>query len=48
MFDGMLIIFSLFTDDSAEVVMLRYINASLPVIEYIDKLYISRDINLNW
>lgn len=36
------------TDDSAEGAMLRYINASFPVIEYIDKLYISRDISLDW
>ncbi|KAL8531670.1 hypothetical protein ACS0TY_008312 [Phlomoides rotata] len=36
------------TDDSAEGAMHRYIKASLPVIEYIDKLYISRDISLDW
>ncbi|KAJ9140726.1 hypothetical protein P3X46_031336 [Hevea brasiliensis] len=36
------------TDKSAEKQMRRYINASLPVIEYIDKLYISRNISLDW
>ncbi|KAH6802112.1 Glycolipid transfer protein family protein [Perilla frutescens var. frutescens] len=36
------------TENSAEKEMIRYINASLPVIEYIDKLYISRHINLDW
>uniref|UniRef100_A0A5B7BM50 Putative ceramide-1-phosphate transfer protein isoform X1 n=1 Tax=Davidia involucrata TaxID=16924 RepID=A0A5B7BM50_DAVIN len=36
------------TDKSAEKEMRRYINASLPVIAYIDKLYISRNINLDW
>ncbi|CAK9159479.1 unnamed protein product [Ilex paraguariensis] len=36
------------TDKSAGKEMRRYINASLPVIEYIDKLYISRNISLDW
>ncbi|XP_016484573.1 ACD11 homolog protein-like [Nicotiana tabacum] len=36
------------TDDSAEREMRRYIDASLPIIEYIDKLYISRSISLDW
>ncbi|KAK4354300.1 hypothetical protein RND71_026494 [Anisodus tanguticus] len=36
------------TGDSAEIEMRRYIDASLPIIEYIDKLYISRNINLDW
>ncbi|KAK6133850.1 hypothetical protein DH2020_032400 [Rehmannia glutinosa] len=36
------------TDESAEREMVRYINASLPVIEYIDKLYTSRNISLDW
>ncbi|XP_054808603.1 ACD11 homolog protein-like isoform X2 [Prosopis cineraria] len=36
------------TDQSAEKKMRRYINASLPVIEYIDKLYLSRNIRLDW
>ncbi|KAI3453017.1 hypothetical protein Pfo_009680 [Paulownia fortunei] len=36
------------TDESAEREMIRYINASLPVIEYIDKLYTSRNISLDW
>ncbi|KAF8378461.1 hypothetical protein HHK36_029801 [Tetracentron sinense] len=36
------------TDHSAEKEMRRYINASLPVIEYIDNLYISRNIGLDW
>ncbi|KAK4341056.1 hypothetical protein RND71_039557 [Anisodus tanguticus] len=35
-------------DDSAEREMRRYIDGSLPIIEYIDKLYISRNINLDW
>ncbi|KAJ7954086.1 Accelerated cell death 11 [Quillaja saponaria] len=33
---------------SAEKKMRRYINASLPVIKYIDKLYLSRNISLDW
>ncbi|KAJ9554186.1 hypothetical protein OSB04_018231 [Centaurea solstitialis] len=36
------------TDESAEDEMRRYIKASLPVIKYIDNLYISRDITLDW
>ncbi|XP_019066993.1 ACD11 homolog protein isoform X2 [Solanum lycopersicum] len=36
------------TDDSAEREMRRYIDASLPIIEYIDKLYISRNVSLDW
>ncbi|KAJ4960632.1 hypothetical protein NE237_020542 [Protea cynaroides] len=36
------------TDHSVEKEMRRYINASLPVIEYIDKLYISKNISLDW
>lgn len=36
------------TEQSAEKKMRRYISASLPVIEYIDKLYLSRNIVLNW
>ncbi|KAJ0094434.1 hypothetical protein Patl1_16460 [Pistacia atlantica] len=36
------------TDKSAEKKMKRYIDASVPVIQYIDKLYISRNINLDW
>ncbi|XP_065880398.1 ACD11 homolog protein [Euphorbia lathyris] len=36
------------TDETAEKQMKRYIKASLPVIEYIDKLYISRNISLDW
>lgn len=36
------------TDESAEREMRRYIDASLPIIEYIDKLYISRNISLDW
>ncbi|KAF8389780.1 hypothetical protein HHK36_024299 [Tetracentron sinense] len=36
------------TDSSAEKEMRRYIKASLPVIEYIDNLYISRNISLDW
>ncbi|KAA0034546.1 hypothetical protein IC582_022916 [Cucumis melo] len=36
------------TNQSAEKKMRRYINASGPVIEYIDKLYISRKISLDW
>lgn len=33
---------------SAEKKMTRYINASVPIIEYIDKLYLSRNIVLDW
>ncbi|KAL5761434.1 hypothetical protein ACOSP7_017698 [Xanthoceras sorbifolium] len=36
------------TDQSAEKMMQRYINACIPIIEYIDKLYISRNISLDW
>ncbi|KAF7827829.1 ACD11-like protein [Senna tora] len=36
------------TEQSAEKKMTRYINASAPIIEYIDKLYLSRNIMLNW
>ncbi|CAI9785370.1 unnamed protein product [Fraxinus pennsylvanica] len=36
------------SDDSAEKEMQRYINASLPIIQYIDKLYTSRNIGLDW
>ncbi|WCJ24574.1 Glycolipid transfer protein (GLTP) family protein [Euphorbia peplus] len=36
------------TDETAEKQMKRYIKASLPVIQYIDKLYISRNISLDW
>ncbi|KAG7013031.1 ACD11-like protein, partial [Cucurbita argyrosperma subsp. argyrosperma] len=36
------------TNQLAEKKMKRYIDASGPVIEYIDKLYISRNISLDW
>ncbi|ESW14896.1 hypothetical protein PHAVU_007G026500 [Phaseolus vulgaris] len=36
------------TEQSAEKKMKRYIAASLPIIEYIDKLYLSRNIRLDW
>ncbi|KAF9625568.1 hypothetical protein IFM89_024341 [Coptis chinensis] len=36
------------TDQSVEKEMRRYMAASLPVIDYIDKLYISRNITLDW
>ncbi|XP_062110137.1 ACD11 homolog protein isoform X2 [Humulus lupulus] len=36
------------TNQSAEKKMRRYITASIPVIEYIDKLYLSRNIKLDW
>ncbi|GAU14846.1 hypothetical protein TSUD_50580 [Trifolium subterraneum] len=36
------------TEQSAEKKMRRYISASLPIIEYIDKLYLSRNIVLDW
>ncbi|KAH7833269.1 hypothetical protein Vadar_004699 [Vaccinium darrowii] len=36
------------TDESAEKEMRRYIEASLPIIEYIDKLYVIRNISLDW
>lgn len=36
------------TDQSAHKKMRRYIKASRPVIDYIDKLYISRNISLDW
>ncbi|GMH27512.1 hypothetical protein Nepgr_029355 [Nepenthes gracilis] len=36
------------TDQSAEKRMRRYIKASLPIIQYIDKLYTARNITLDW
>ncbi|ESQ53213.1 hypothetical protein EUTSA_v10026153mg [Eutrema salsugineum] len=36
------------TDQSVEKNMRRYMEASRPIIEYIDKLYIERDIKLDW
>ncbi|KAK6921756.1 Glycolipid transfer protein domain [Dillenia turbinata] len=36
------------SDQSAEKKMRRYIDASRPVIEYIDKLFIDRNISLDW
>ncbi|GAB2280087.1 hypothetical protein Dimus_014724 [Dionaea muscipula] len=36
------------TDQSAEKRMRRYMKASLPIIHYIDNLYTSRDISLDW
>jgi hypothetical protein len=36
------------TDQSAEKKMRRYINASIPVIKYIDKLFTARNITLDW
>lgn len=36
------------TDESAEDRMKRYVMAAHPVIQYIDKLYISRNISLDW
>ncbi|CAN8328669.1 unnamed protein product [Cochlearia groenlandica] len=36
------------TDQSVEKNMRRYMEASQPVIEYIDKLYIERNIKLDW
>ncbi|XP_051149529.1 ACD11 homolog protein-like isoform X1 [Andrographis paniculata] len=36
------------SSESAKREMVRYINASTPVIEYIDRLYTSRNISLDW
>lgn len=36
------------TDQSVEKNMRRYMEASQPIIEYIDKLYIERNIKLDW
>ncbi|KAK4772324.1 hypothetical protein SAY86_014099 [Trapa natans] len=36
------------TDQTAGNKMKRYISAAAPVIEYIDNLYLSRNIGLNW
>ncbi|CAA7045863.1 unnamed protein product [Microthlaspi erraticum] len=36
------------TDQSVEKNMKRYMEASMPIIEYIDKLYIDRNIKLDW
>jgi len=41
-------IINVVADQSAEKKMRRYISAALPVIEYIDKLYLSRNIILDW
>ncbi|KAI4386465.1 hypothetical protein MLD38_004396 [Melastoma candidum] len=35
-------------DQTADKMMRRYIRASAPVIEYIDSLYVSRRISLDW
>ncbi|XP_078155418.1 glycolipid transfer protein (GLTP) family protein [Carex rostrata] len=36
------------TDNSVQKEMRRYIDASSPIIQYIDDLYISRNISLDW
>ncbi|TVU45419.1 hypothetical protein EJB05_04906 [Eragrostis curvula] len=36
------------TDSSVQKEMRRYINASSPIIEYIDNLFLSRKISLDW
>ncbi|KAL6190289.1 hypothetical protein ACLB2K_036687 [Fragaria x ananassa] len=36
------------TNQSAEIKMKQYIRAALPVIQYIDNLYLSRNIVLDW
>lgn len=36
------------TDESAEFRMKRYMKAVVPIIQYIDKLFISRNIKLDW
>ncbi|KAK1313182.1 hypothetical protein QJS10_CPA06g02199 [Acorus calamus] len=36
------------TDHSVQKEMRRYIDASIPIIQYIDKLYLSRNITLDW
>ncbi|ESQ28408.1 hypothetical protein EUTSA_v10019106mg [Eutrema salsugineum] len=36
------------TDQSVEKNMRRYMEVSRPIIDYIDKLYIDRNIKLNW
>ncbi|XP_050374449.1 ACD11 homolog protein isoform X2 [Argentina anserina] len=36
------------THESAEIKMKQYIGAALPVIKYIDNLYLSRNIVLDW
>ncbi|GAB2297046.1 hypothetical protein Dimus_031150 [Dionaea muscipula] len=36
------------TDQSAEKRMRRFMKASLPIIQYIDELYTSRNISLDW
>jgi len=35
-------------DESAEIRMRSYMKAVHPVIQYIDKLYVARDISLDW
>lgn len=35
-------------DDSVKTEMERYIDASRPIIEYIDNLFLSRNISLDW
>lgn len=39
---------NLFADQSAEKKMKRYIESSHTVIEYIDELYLSMNIGLDW
>lgn len=41
-------IINVVAEQSADKKMRRYIDASLPVIEYIDKLYLARNIVLDW
>lgn len=44
----LLFCFNGFEDQSVEKNMRRYMEASRPIIEYIDKLYIDRNIKLDW
>lgn len=43
-----LIMYCGFADQTAKKKMRRYVDAAAPVIEYIDKLYTSRNISLDW
>ncbi|KAL1828901.1 ACD11 homolog protein [Daucus carota subsp. sativus] len=36
------------TEETAEKEMKRYITAAAPIIQYIDKLYVKRNISLDW
>lgn len=38
----------LLSEPSARIQMQSYITASAPVIQYVDKLFLSRELGLDW